>query len=208
MRTCLILLSCLLILAGSGCHRKRQGTLSGRLLEDCSGTPAINKTINFHTTRTGGGIGARVAQATTDSNGYFSVSYEYRRHRSLVMYAGGGKMHGVPVGTTVLGNIYLERETRCIVKVKVNNAYALSNDELKIRFDYPELYSMHTPFHDTVFPAYVFSDIELPYRWNVPESRTSTMSWSYVNNLLPSGSASIDVNYCNDVPDTIYLTIN
>jgi hypothetical protein len=209
MRTFFMILSCLFLLAGSGCRRTKHGTMSGRLLENCSGTPAVNETIYFYQTRFGGGKGPKVAEVTTDSNGYFSVGFEYTRRRSLIMYADGGKMIRIPVDTAALGDIYLERETRSVIKVTVTNAYALSNDELVLQYEGEETHTMHTPFHDTVFPVHLEHRFGLPHFWGpLPESMKHLVHLSYTNHLLPPGLAEIHVSGCSSVPDTIYLKIN
>jgi hypothetical protein len=210
MKTALFIFCALLILAGSGCHRERQGTLSGYLLENCDGDPVANETVSFYATKISGARGNKIAEAVTDASGHFSIDYRYTRRRSLIMHVSGLKMRGIPIGTTDLGNLYLDRVSRSVVKVKVNNPYAQSNDEIVVQASYQSTYSMHTPFHDTVFPVLIQHGMgsEGEWRLNQSDKATHSANWSYTNGLLPPGSVEIDVPYCNPVPDTIYITIN
>jgi hypothetical protein len=210
MKTRLLLVFSILLTIISGCFREKHTTLSGRLLENCAGEPRANSKVSLYRSGYDGYMGEKLGETTTDANGNFAIPYTYKRHKSMVLLAGGQKLRGISMGTSSVGDIIIQRAAKSVVRVKVNNAHASEDDAINVRYSGPPYFTMHTPFHDTVFPVYEYmTTLEPPY-WNAnhPSTVMHSVSWSFTNGLFPDSHSSIDVEYCNAVPDTLVIIIN
>jgi len=207
-----VILCFLLMLGGSSC-RKKEVSLSGRILLSCDGTPVANETVSFYSVRVGGAKSVRVGEAVTDAQGRFSVTFKALKLRYIMLSVKNLHITQIPHGRLDLGDLYLGRTAGSVVKVKALNAYASANDVLHVEYQsaLPGYYSMPTPLHDTVFPVYhQFDNDESKYiKYNdyIAAKQTHTVKWSFVNGLQPAQTTGIDIPFCNAVPDTIYITI-
>jgi len=201
-----------MLLAGNGC-RRRPATVTGRLLENCDGAPVAGQKITLYPTKMSGKPGQKFAETTTDANGYFTLSFEWVRHRSVMVDFGDLRMEGIPTEKNInIGTVYQQRTAPSVIRVKVNNAYASVSDILSVRYDVlgGATYTMHTPLHDTIFPAFSPQDYEsngtVQYSTYKNAKQQQEIEWSFTSGFTQTKTQ--EVPYCNGVPDTIVVTID
>lgn len=142
MRVCFAFVAILLSLIFSGCRREGQSyTITGRILQDCSGQPFANKPLSFHQKRSGGFFsapeGVEIGTTTTDSAGNFSAVCGPASGEGIEIRTGPSPnnrtiMLGVPARVNVKDLlIYIEPSTVIQVKLNVVKQYT-ANDTLYI----------------------------------------------------------------------------
>jgi hypothetical protein len=119
----------------TGCFKKEQHKLTGRIVTDCKGTSYANQKIALK--GEGQLIGKSLfLETTTDAQGRFTFLYDDAHNSTFVRINQSGPIiERIPAGKSLdLGDIFTEGNANFVVKLQANKAYT-DKDTLHY-FDY------------------------------------------------------------------------
>ena len=204
MKAHFLILSIVLAIS-TACRKEKEATLSGRIV-NCNGDPATDITIKVHKIKRLGQTGGAIAQATTDENGNFSITYKSDLVK-MNLYINGKYMTNVPSQKNIdFGDLYFKPVVKAVIKVKVLNPPASNIADTLYCFPYGGYYMFKCPppVHDTVFPIEYYNGsevIEYKYRDKIKKE----FGWQFGDE--PVSRKYFYLSPCTQVPDTITITV-
>ena len=205
-----LLIGICLVVGFVSCKKKeKEVTLSGRIISTCNGDPIADATVTFYKIKSLGQKGDVAAQATTDGNGNFSITYK-SDYSKMRMYVNGHKYMLDIKGYEDInfGDLYLEPISKAVVRLKVLSVPASNSNDTLYCGPYGGYYVFKCPppVHDTVFPVAYFSTLELVEYKNLGKSKVE-INWQLGIGNANAVRNNYLLNVCNSIPDTVTLTI-
>lgn len=158
MRTLLIILSVLILFSCEKEDNEEANTaVSGRIVQDCNGTPLANKSIEAWVKLSGTCWSLTgctdLLYTTTDANGNFSFNTK-KGSMEIRLKGSNTILDGIPVlGNLDLGTFNAFPTTSFVYRIKVNNPYSVG-DTLYLSvppFTPLRGYVLSAPFQDSIF---------------------------------------------------------
>ena len=183
--------------------------ISGKILQDCNGTPFANQQLSFFqsisstiTSTSGGELGT----ATTDANGNFSFSYTPANNEEIKILTPSGAgfgtlMGGIPKGINIEGLIiYTSPRFNMKVSINVINPHSAGDTLYILDLRNNQVLKVASPL--TSGHLYTASSIPLPamgYRESAIEMR-----WYFKSSPNPIRYQNIPISkYCKDTINAV-----